>query len=88
MEKFTNQQPKKGQIICTCGHKSKNYHWYKSEGIKIQVPKENDLTLVSVAYWIELCPNCHKKYRSNPHKAIKTHYFWQKEKPHVTTDED
>lgn len=79
-KKFTEQQPKKGQIICTCGHDSKSHHWYKSDGIKIQTP--NDL-LISVAYWIELCPDCHEKYGSNPIKAIKTHYIWQKEEPHI-----
>jgi len=83
-KKFTEQQPKKGQIVCTCGHDSKSYHWYKSSGIKIKIPRNNDLKLLSVAYWIELCPNCHKKYGSNPVKAIKTHYFWQKDEPHIT----
>lgn len=80
-KKFTQQQPKKGQIICTCGHDSKKYHWYKCEGIKIKNAK--DLTLISVAYWIELCPDCHKKYGSKPTEAIRTHYFWQKEEPHI-----
>lgn len=89
MKKFTKNQPKKGQVICTCGHKSDSgsYHYWSSEGIKIS--SAESLELLSVSYWIELCPKCHSKAlseESNVAELIKSHYLWDKDEPHVFED--
>lgn len=95
MKKFTKNQPKKGQIICTCGHKSELgscHYWNFSGGIKIN--SEKSLKLLSVSYWVELCPKCHSKAYSEKESnvaslvtsLIKSHYLCNKDEPFIVEE--
>lgn len=83
MTKFHKLQPKDGDVVLSCGHRTQRYHWFKAEGPPFVFVRPDGTT--GVAEWIICCDGCYVQHGAEPQKIkIRGDGVWQGDAPVIS----